>query len=83
VNIVRLPSKQHRRALAQVDLAIDMIRAWFSKLKAEQQETMIQEAIREIIEFAKSKDGKTALNKYDKNVMLAIPKERKRVKIKG
>jgi hypothetical protein len=76
INIVRLPSKQHSRALAQVDLAIDMIHAWLSKLKAKQQEKMIQEAIREIVKFAKSKDGKTALTKYGKNVMLAIPKER-------
>ena len=74
INIVRLPSKQHSRALAQVDLAIDMIRAWFSKLEAEKQETMSHEAAREIINFAQSKDGKSALSKYGKNVMEAIPK---------
>jgi hypothetical protein len=74
VNIVRLPSKQHSRALAQVDLAIDMIRAWFSKLEAAKQETMVQEAVKEIVKFAQSKDGKSALSKYGKNVMEAIPK---------
>jgi hypothetical protein len=74
VNIVRLPSKQHSRALAQVDLAIDMIRAWFSKLEAAKQETMIQETVKEIVKFAQSKDGKSALSKYGKNVMQAIPK---------
>ena len=74
VNIVRLPSKQHSRALAQVDLAIDMIRAWFSKLEAAKQETMVQEAVKEIVRFAQSKDGKSALSKYGKNVMQAIPK---------
>jgi hypothetical protein len=74
VNIVRLPSKQHSRALAQVDLAIDMIRAWFSKLEAAKQETMIQETVKEIVKFAQSKDGKSALSKYGKNVMEAIPK---------
>ena len=74
VNIVRLPSKQHSRALAQVDLAIDMIRAWFSKLEAAKQETMIQETVKEIVKFAQSKDGKSALSKYGKNVMQAILK---------
>ncbi len=75
VNMVRLLSKQHSRALAQVDLAIDMIRAWFSKLETAKQETMSQEAAREIIKFSQSKDGKTALSKYGKNVTQAIPEE--------
>ena len=57
-----------------VDLAIDMIRAWFCKLEAAKQETMIQETIKEIVKFAQSKDGKSALSKYGKNVMQAIPK---------
>ncbi len=57
-----------------VDLAIDMIRAWFSKLEAAKQETMIQETVKEIVKFAQSKDGKSALSKYGKNVMQAIPK---------
>jgi hypothetical protein len=48
------PSKQHSRALAQVDLAIDMIRAWFSKLEAAKQERVIQEAVKEIDKFAQS-----------------------------
>ncbi len=74
VNIVRLPSKQHSRALAQVDLAIDMIRAWFSKLEAAKQESMIQETVKEIVRFAQSKDGIAAMSKYGKNVMQAIPK---------
>jgi len=75
VNIVRLPSKQHRRALAQVELAIDMIRAWFRKLEIAKQETIIQQATREIVKLAQSKDGKTALSKYGKDAMLAIPRE--------
>ena len=75
VNIVRLPSKQHSRALAQVDLAIEMIRAWFSKVEAAKQVTVSQEAAREINEFAQSKDGKIALSKYGKNVILAIPEK--------
>ena len=57
-----------------VDLAIDMIRAWFSKLEAEKQEKMIQETVKEIVKFAQSNDGKSALSKYGKNVMQAIPK---------
>lgn len=75
VNIVRLPSKKHSRALAQVDLAIDMIRAWFSKLEAEQQEIMIQEAIEQITKFAESKDGQSALADYGKDVLKAIPEK--------
>ena len=75
VNIVRLPSKQHSRALAQVDLAIEMIHAWFSMLEEAGQEIMIQEAVEEIKKFSQSKDGKSALSKYGKNIMLAIPKK--------
>ncbi len=75
INIVRLPSKQHSRALAQVDIAIDMIRAWIRKLEAAQQEILIQETAKEIIKFAESKDGKSALADYDKDVLKAIPKK--------
>jgi len=75
VNIVRLPTKQHSRALAQVDLAINMIRAWFSKLEAEKKEKMIQEAIEEITKFAQSKDGKLALSTHGKNIMQAITEQ--------
>jgi hypothetical protein len=74
VNIVRLPSKKHSRALAQVDLAIDMIHAWFYKLEAAQQETMCQEAAEEIVKFAESKDGQSALADYNKDILKAIPK---------
>jgi hypothetical protein len=75
VNIVRLSSKQHSRALAQVDLAIDMIHAWFNKLEAAQQETMCQEAAEEITKFAKSKDGQSALADYNKDILKAIPEK--------